>query len=49
MFLTLARQAGVPPHRLLYTGDNPCADILDARNTGMRTAWINRGTTPRPP
>jgi FMN phosphatase YigB (HAD superfamily) len=40
MFLTLARQAGVPSHRVVYIGDNPRADILGARNAGMRTAVV---------
>lgn len=48
MFLTLARRAGVPPQHVLHVGDNPRADILGARNAGMLTAWINRGTTPWP-
>lgn len=47
-FLCLARCSGVPPQHVLYVGDNPRADIQGAHNAGMRTAWVNRSTSPWP-
>lgn len=39
-FLKLAEKLGVKPEQILYVGNNHKYDILGAKNTGMKTAWI---------
>ena len=43
IFLAAADCLGMAPHEVLFVGDNPAADIVGARNAGMRTAWLPRG------
>ena len=43
IFLAAAKCLGIPPHGILFVGDNPEADIVGAANVGMRTAWLQRG------
>lgn len=42
IFLTAAARLGVAPEAILHVGDDPLADMLGAREAGLRTAWINR-------
>ena len=42
IFLHACERLGVAPHHVLHVGDDPLADIMGARNAGLRTAWINR-------
>ena len=43
IFLVAAACLGIPPHGILFVGDNPEPDIVGAANVGMRTAWLHRG------
>jgi 2-haloalkanoic acid dehalogenase type II len=42
IFLTLVNELGLAPDEVLYVGDSRLADIVGARNAGLRAAWINR-------
>ncbi len=33
---------GIEPGNVLHVGDDPLADVLGARDAGMRTVWLNR-------
>jgi putative hydrolase of the HAD superfamily len=41
-FERLARELALAPTQLLYVGDDPELDVVAARATGFRTAWMNR-------
>ena len=43
IFLLGAERLGAGLGRTLFVGDNPKADIVGARRTGMRTAWLRHG------
>jgi 2-haloalkanoic acid dehalogenase type II len=47
-FLAGCALVDVSPEQAVYVGDTPRADILGARNAGMRTVWINRTGRPWP-
>ena len=42
IFLHLARKLDLPPHQILYAGDNPVPDVLGPSRAGMLSAWVNR-------
>jgi 2-haloalkanoic acid dehalogenase type II len=42
IFQLMARRLGLPPHLILYAGDNPVPDVLGPSRAGMRSAWVNR-------
>ena len=42
IFLHACERLGIAPEHVLHVGDDPVADILGARQAGLRTAWINR-------
>jgi 2-haloacid dehalogenase len=39
--LALSR-VGVPPHRILHTGQSVYHDVLPAKSLGLATVWVNR-------
>lgn len=41
-FLAFVQRWNIPPHRILYVGDNYTADMVGAKAVGMQTAFINR-------
>jgi FMN hydrolase / 5-amino-6-(5-phospho-D-ribitylamino)uracil phosphatase len=47
-FEQLAAGLGVAPGEVLYVGDDPLLDVLAARASGCRTAWMNRRAQPWP-
>jgi putative hydrolase of the HAD superfamily len=36
---------GLPPHEVLFVGDNPAVDIVGAAAAGLQTAWFRNGLT----
>ncbi len=48
IFLGLARAMALPPHQILYVGDNPIPDVLGPARAGMRVAWLNRAGLRKP-
>lgn len=42
IFLHACERLGVEPQHVLHVGDDPLADVIGARDAGLRTAWINR-------
>ncbi len=48
IFLRLAELLGLPPHEVLYAGDNPLPDVLGPARAGMKVAWVNRAGFRRP-
>lgn len=49
IFARSLQALGIPPGRVLHVGDNPDADVLGARNAGMRTAhYVFAGGPPSP-
>jgi len=47
-FERLAGELALPPHAILYVGDDPELDVEAARGAGFATAWMNRRDTPWP-
>ncbi len=47
-FERLARELRLEFAEILYVGDDPYLDVAAARNSGLRTAWINRRAAPWP-
>jgi 2-haloalkanoic acid dehalogenase type II len=45
IFHAVCERLGCAPHEVLHVGDDPELDVLGARRAGLRSAWINRGTT----
>jgi putative hydrolase of the HAD superfamily len=39
-FLLMSEKIGIPPHRLLYVGDNPINDVEGSRNAGYIPVWV---------
>jgi putative hydrolase of the HAD superfamily len=39
-FLELAKALGFPPEEILYVGNSFAYDVLGAKQTGMKTAWV---------
>jgi 2-haloalkanoic acid dehalogenase type II len=48
IFLRMARRLRLPPHEILYAGDNPVPDVLGPARAGMRVAWVNRSGLRKP-
>lgn len=48
IFLAASARLGVAPDATLHVGDDPLADMVGARDAGLRTAWINRDGAPWP-
>jgi putative hydrolase of the HAD superfamily len=48
IFAALAELACVSPEEVLHVGDDPLADVVGARQAGMRTIWLNRHSTQWP-
>ena len=42
IFLHACERLDVAPHHVLHVGDDPLADVIGARDAGLRTAWLNR-------
>lgn len=42
IFNVLIDQYAVPSNRLLYVGNSQEEDLIGARNSGFRVAWLNR-------
>lgn len=43
IFRLAAERLGVTPGQCLFVGDNPVADVLGARNSGMQAVWFDNG------
>lgn len=48
IFRRLSESIDVEPASILYVGDNPIADVLGARLSGLQVAWINRFSLRKP-
>lgn len=44
IFRELSTQIGLPAANILYVGDSKLADVIGAKNAGMQSAWVNRGS-----
>lgn len=42
IFAHLVEMAGVAPGEILHVGDDAIADVLGAREAGLRSVWMNR-------
>ena len=42
IFQHLADRINAEPSSILYVGDSPIADVLGARQAGLKVAWVNR-------
>jgi 2-haloalkanoic acid dehalogenase type II len=42
IFHSYAEEAGLAVDEVLYVGDSQFADVVGAKNAGMRVAWVNR-------
>lgn len=42
IFHHACERLGVLPGNVLHVGDDPLADVVGARDAGMRTVWLNR-------
>lgn len=47
IFQTYVEKAGLAVDEVLYVGDSQFADVIGAKNAGMRVAWVNRDGAPR--
>lgn len=45
-FARMQEALGLPPHAILYVGDNWLADVQGARRAGWRSVWVTRWTPP---
>jgi putative hydrolase of the HAD superfamily len=43
IFRRAADRLGLAPDACMFVGDNPVADVLGARNAGMRAVWLEKG------
>ena len=41
-FEYILRDLSLPPEQVIMVGDNYVADVLGARQAGLRTVWVNR-------
>lgn len=48
MFDVALRALNVPPSEAMFVGDSYHADIVGAKNVGMKTAWLNPARQPVP-
>ena len=48
IFQLLAGELGIKPSSILHVGDSPFADVVGAREAGLRVAWINRAAMRKP-
>lgn len=39
-FLLMSQRLGIPPHELMYVGDNPVNDVDGSRNAGYLPVWV---------
>ena len=44
LFLSMLSRMGLPPNRILYVGDQWDEDVLGARQVGMHSKLIDRGS-----
>lgn len=49
IFLRALADLNCPPDEALVVGDSPLADILGARNAGIKMVWVNRTNQVLPP
>ena len=42
IFRHACARLGIDPGNVLHVGDDPLADVVGARDAGMRTVWLNR-------
>jgi FMN hydrolase / 5-amino-6-(5-phospho-D-ribitylamino)uracil phosphatase len=49
IFAALGELAGVAMEEIVHIGDDPLADVVGARQAGMRAVWINRDSRAWPP
>ena len=42
IFHHACERLGIAPEHVLHVGDDPLADVVGARDAGMRTVWLNR-------
>ena len=42
IFHHACERLGISPENVLHVGDDPLADVIGARDAGMRTVWLNR-------
>lgn len=42
IFHHACERLGLAPEHVLHVGDDPLADVVGARDAGMRTVWLNR-------
>ena len=47
IFHAYVEEAGLAVEDVLYVGDSQFADVIGAKNAGMRVAWVNRDGAPR--
>lgn len=45
IFHHACERLGIEPGNVLHVGDDPLADVLGARDAGLRTVWLNRAGT----
>lgn len=43
LFQKIIDQVQLPPHQILYVGDDPQKDIWGASQVGMQTCWVSHG------
>jgi 2-haloalkanoic acid dehalogenase type II len=48
IFRHLSDQVGLPPEKILYVGDSRLADVVGAKNAGLKVAWVNRSGSNAP-
>ena len=48
IFRYAAERLQLAPEQILHVGDDPLADMVGARDAGLRTAWLNRSGAPWP-
>jgi HAD superfamily hydrolase (TIGR01549 family) len=44
IFRTACDRLGIAAEHVLHVGDDPLLDVAGARDAGLRTAWLNRGS-----
>jgi putative hydrolase of the HAD superfamily len=49
IFAVLSEMAGVSAAEVMHVGDDPVADVVGARQAGMRSVWLNRSARSWPP
>jgi 2-haloalkanoic acid dehalogenase type II len=49
IFRHLSAEVGLPAENILYVGDSRLADVVGAKNAGLKVAWVNRSGSKAPP